>query len=134
MDFHIINCTKAILLVEVDENQHSWYNLPCEFSRMADVQASLAMVNITKTIHWIRYSSNGTFRKNGQPIKIDRETREAGLKKHIEYLCSEDFTPSNSVSIHYMYYNLMSNFCGPEIMVDPDFPDVLKEFTTWETI
>lgn len=134
IDFHVVNCTAAILLVEVDENQHSWYELKCEFSRMVDVQASLAVAGITKPLYWIRYSPNSKYVVDGVHVKCDIKKREEGLKNHLEYLCSDEFVPENYVNIHYMYYNLDSVETGPEIMADQDFPEVLKEFVTWENV
>ncbi|CAN0519530.1 unnamed protein product, partial [Scytosiphon promiscuus] len=79
IDSHVINCTSAILLVEVDEKQHSWYELKCEFSRMADVQASLAVAGITKPLYWIRYSPNGKYIVDGEDANFDIKKREEGL-------------------------------------------------------
>lgn len=131
IDFHVINCTAAVLLLEVDENQHLDYLLPCEFSRMADVQASLATVGITKPVYWIRYNPNGKYHVGGEQVKIGIKERESELKKKLEYLCSPEFVPENKVNIHYMFYDLISEEDGPEIMIDTDFPDVLKEFVSF---
>lgn len=54
LDFIIVNCVNAICILEVDEDQHYWYNLSCEMSRMADVRASLALAGYTLPIYWIR--------------------------------------------------------------------------------
>ena len=131
IDFHVINCTAAVLLLEVDEQQHLDYLLPCEFSRMADVQASLATVGITKPVYWIRYNPNGKYHVGGEQVKIGIKERESELKKKLEYLCSPEFVPENKVNIHYMFYDLISEEDGPELLIDPGFPQILKEFVSF---
>ncbi|CAN0092573.1 unnamed protein product, partial [Ectocarpus sp. 12 AP-2014] len=81
LDFHIINCTNAVLILEVDEDQHAWYNLSCEFSRMADVTASLATAGYDVPVYWVRYSPNGSYSVNSQKQRVDRISREARLKE-----------------------------------------------------
>ena len=70
LDYHIINCTNAILLIECDEDQHSWYELSCEFSRMSDVRASLVTAGYELPIYWIRYNPNGNYYIAGEQVKI----------------------------------------------------------------
>ena len=132
LDYHIINCVNAVLLLEVDEEQHYWYELSCEFSRMADVRASLLKAGITKPIYWIRYNPNGKYHVDFDEIKISREKRELALKAKLESLCSPDFVPESEVSIHYMFYSLMSAEMGPEIMYDEAFPEVMREVVSWK--
>ena len=131
IDFHIVNCVNMLLFIECDEYQHTWYNLSCELSRMVDVRASLVKNGYVLPIYWIRYSPNGKYHINGDQVEIVKSERELILKNHIEYLCSSDFVPDKQVNIHYMFYDLISEEDGPEITIDPDFPDVLKECVTW---
>ncbi len=132
LDYNIINCTSAVLLLEVDEDQHQWYNLSCEFSRMADIRASLLKAGITKPIYWIRYNPNGKYHVDFEEVKISREKRELVLKAKLEELCSPDFVPENEVSIHYLFYDLMSEDMGPEIMYDSAFPEVMRSVVSWK--
>lgn len=131
IDFSIINCTNAILILEVDENAHSWYNLSCEFSRMADVQASLVKAGFTAPVYWVRYNPNGKYHISDKQVKIHRPKREAALKKHLAKLCSPGFEPKHQMSIHYLFYDLASSEAGPAIMKDPDFPAVVKPYVSW---
>lgn len=131
IDFTIINCTNAILILEVDENAHSWYNLSCEFSRMTDVQASLALAGYTAPIYWLRYNPNGKYHIGGEQVKMHRPKREAALKKHLAKLCSPDFEPKHQMNLHYMFYDLGSSEAGPAIMSDIDFPAVVKPYVSW---
>ena len=131
IDFHVVNCTNMILLLECDEDQHNWYNLSCEFSRMSDVRASLVKAGYTVPIYWIRYNPNGKFHIGDEQVKTFRPQREIELKNHLEKICSPEFIPEKQVNIHYMYYDLISEETGPEIMMDVDFPGILKEFVSW---
>lgn len=131
IDFVVINCVNAILIIECDEQQHSTYNLSCEFSRMADVQASLVKAGFTSPLYWIRYSPTSKYHIGGQQVKMHRPKREAALKKHLAKLCSPDFEPKHQMSIHYLFYDLGSEEAGPSIMADSDFPAVVKPYVSW---
>lgn len=131
IDFTIINCTSAILILECDEEQHSSYPLSCEFSRMADVQASLVKAGFTAPLYWVRYSPTSKYHIGGEQVKMHRPKREAALKKHLAKLCSPDFRPEHQVNVHYMFYDLDSPASGPSIMADSDFPAVMKPFVSW---
>lgn len=131
LDFTIINCVNAILIIEVDEDQHTWYNLSCEFSRMSDIRTSLLTAGYELPIFWIRYNPNGKYHIGTRRVNKYRPIRESSLRSKLEELCSPDFVPINQVNIHYMYYDLISEETGPEIMVDNDFPEYLQECISW---
>lgn len=131
LDYHILNITSCIVLLEVDEHQHFFYNLSCELGRMSDVRTSLMKAGYELPIYWIRYNPNGKYSVDFEEVKISREKRELALKAKLDELCSPDFVPDNEVSIHYMYYDLMSEEMGPEIMYDEAFPEVMREVVSW---
>ena len=131
IDFVIVNCVNAIVLLEVDEDQHYWYNLSCEFSRMSDVRASLIKSGYTLPIYWIRYNPNGKYHVDSEQVKMYRPKREMELKRHIQALCSPGFKPVNQVNIHYMFYDLIDAELGPQILLENDFPDALRDCVTW---
>ena len=139
IDFNIINCTNVILLLEVDENQHMWYELGCELSIMSDVESAITQY-LTKDghdplpIYWIRYNPNGKYTIDGKKQIYDKTIRESCLKKHLEYLCSEEFVPSKKLYVHYMFYDLISIEEGPEIFLEDDFPEIKKQFCSWNKI
>lgn len=131
LDFTIANCVKAILILEVDEDQHNQYSVSCELSRMSDVRASLITAGYELPIFWIRYNPNGKYKIGSDEIKMLRPQRELALKAKLEELCFPDFAPESEVNIHYMFYDLKSKERGPKIMSDGDFPDALNECVTW---
>lgn len=132
LDFRIINCVSAICIIECDENQHFFYELSCEASRMADVRAALVIAGYTLPIYWIRYSPCGKYRVGSEEIKIQRPQREQALREHLAKVCSPDFTPTNQDSIHNLFYDLVSKEKGPKIMLDPDFPEIMKSVVSWQ--
>ena len=133
LDFRIVNSLKCILILEVDENQHYWYTpIKCEFTRMADVRASLVLNGYTLPIYWIRYNPNGKYKVNGKKVDIKRVEREKLLKNEIDRICSDDFFPEKEENIHYMFYDLESENDGPCIMYGGEFPEPLKECVTWK--
>lgn len=131
LDFTIVNCVNAILILEIDENQHYWYNLSCEFSRMSNVRASLMKAGYELPIYWIRYSPTGNYHVGAHEVEFSRSEREDALKAKLDKLCSPDFVPEHQVHIHYMFYDLISEQAGPKIMTDYDFPAFLKECVSW---
>lgn len=131
LDFRVVNCVNAICIIEVDEFAHYWYQLKCEMGRMADVRASLAIAGYTLPIYWIRYSPCGKYRVGSEEIKIQRPAREKLLQEHLAKVCSPDFTPKYQENVYYMFDDLVSKEEGPKIMLDPDFPDAMKNVGSW---
>ena len=131
LDFHIVNCTRVTLIIECDELQHQWYNMRCEMSRMVDVQSALVSQGHTQPIYWIRYNPNGKFFIGDDQIPIRRPEREEELKRHIEKICAEDFTTEKNMTIHYMFYDLISDEEGPKILKHEEFPESMVDLVSW---
>lgn len=131
LDFHIVNCTNVILLVECDEMQHKWYTVRCEMGRMMDVQTALVSKGYTLPVYWLRYSPNGKYFLGDDEIKIDRTDREEELKRQIEKICDPNFVPEKHTTIHYMFYDLDSDEDGPKILNHPEFPESMRELVSW---
>lgn len=131
LDFVIVECVSHILIVECDENQHSSYLLPCELSRMSDVQAALVLAGYSLPVHWIRYSPNGKYVVGGRQRFPIREDREVLLKAYIDSVCRGGIRPSGQMSLHFMFYNRFVDGGPPCIVTRPEFPEHLREFVTW---
>lgn len=131
LDFHIANCTNVILIVECDELQHQWYNMRCEMGRMMDVQSSLVSQGYTQPMYWLRYNPNGKYFVGEEQIPIRRPEREEELKRKIETICDPDFTPEKQTTIHYMFYDLISEEDGPKILNHDEFPESMCELVSW---
>ena len=130
LDFVILNCTSHILIVECDEDQHSWYNLSCEMSRMADVHAALVLADYTLPVHWIRYNPCGKIIIGDTPIRITRTDREEKLREYISSVCDGSIIPKGQNSIHYMFYDKVSSDGVPNVTLDADFPSSMMEMIT----
>lgn len=131
LDFHIINCTSAILIVECDEMQHEWYSMRCEMGRMMDVQTALVSKGYTLPVYWLRYSPNGKYFVGDNKIGIQKSDREEELKRQIEKICDPSFVPEKNTTIHYMFYDLSSDEEGPKILDHPEFPESMAELVSW---
>ena len=118
------------MIVECDENQHSSYLLPCELSRMTDVQTALVLAGYTLPVHWVRYSPNGKYMVGGKQRFPIRDDREVLLKAYINSLCSGEIQPPGQASFHFMFYDRFCDEGPPCIVSEPEFPEHLKEFVT----
>lgn len=95
------------------------------------VRAALVLAGYTLPVYLVRYAPTGTYRVGSEKIKMPRKQREQALKEHLARVCSPDFAPTQQESVHYMFYYLVSQDDGPEILLDPDFPDAMKAVVSW---
>ncbi|CAM9494218.1 unnamed protein product, partial [Phaeothamnion confervicola] len=125
IDFVIVSCTSCILIVECDENQHYWYELLCECSRMADIVTALRAAGCAKPVHFLRYSPNGAFEIDGvRHSRVPRNIREDRLKARILEI-SEDPEPEQLLTIEYLFYDAQDGL--PLVVMDDDYPAALAE-------
>ena len=134
LDFVVISCTTHILIVECDEDQHCWYNVACEFSRMADVHASLVLAGYTLPLHWIRYNPCGRYSIGDRTLRVDREDREKELHAYIRSVCDGSVAPESQNSVHYLYYDRVSAEGVPSVTLDKDFPVSMKPVVTYSMV
>lgn len=133
VDIVVINVTSCILIVEVDEFEHSdssRYPLLCELSRMQDINAFLRINKYVQPIYWLRYSPIGKYYVGGREQIWPRPKRELALKKHIFAMITGDIVPRGD-QLHYMFYSRVSDQGGPVILERDDFPDILKQSVSW---
>lgn len=131
LDFVILQCTSHILILEVDEDQHRWYNLKCELTRMTDVHAALVLSGYNLPVHWVRYSPCGKYFVGCQQRFRPRVDREEILRQHVEAVCTGSFIPQGQQSIHYLFYDRACDARPPSILDDPDFPEHMKQYVTF---
>ncbi len=110
----------GIVLLEVDENQHEWYEVSCEIRRMSDVQRTLMLEGNSIPIVFLRY--------NPHAYKVDNKVKKMKLKdkeaKLIEYL--RNITFDQSFGVVFMFYDTMDG--DPYIFSHPDYADSFNEF------
>jgi len=120
LDFVIVECVSRILILECDEEQHFWYQVSCECSRMMDVVASLRLAGFTAPVHFLRYSPNGTYSVDGVNQKISRTEREQALRKRLKELCDSG-APTQELTVEYLFYDTVDN--TPIILQDADYAE-----------
>ena len=113
-DFIIIEGGKVIVL-EVDEDQHQWYAVACEVSRMAKLFEAWLLEGNALPVYFIRYNPNA-FRVDGKKAKVAKKLREARLLEAIQEAAESE---GDGMRVRYMYYDVVSG--KPAIMQDPAF-------------
>lgn len=133
VDMVILNITSCILILEVDEFAHESpnYNLPCELSRMGDINAFLRLNSYTNPIYWLRYNPNGKYFVGDKEKIVSREKREGSLKRKIFSMMEPDFVPAGNENIFYMFYSRGSEDGAPKILDNPQFPEYVKNIVSW---
>lgn len=91
-----------IVLLEVDEHQHSAYDGTCELKRMMDVSSRLMLAGELRPIKWIRYNPD-PFKAGAKRRNPSRELRAHRLVDAIR--APMPIQPAPKVMIHYMYYD-----------------------------
>ena len=119
IDF-VIDMGSFKILLEVDEDQHSWYDVTCETRRMADIVTASRIQGVTRPLVFIRYNPHAC-RHDGKLIKKLKKDREAELVKRIKTM----ERPRQDLSIMYMYYDMEGDF--PVVVRDPRYsPELAK--------
>lgn len=114
VDFLIIR-NGTLVILEVDENQHSSYGVVCDVSRMCKIYEFLLMGGNELPVHYLRYNPDA-FRVNGKTRKTTRVKRQSELLKAIR---SVDDMKFEGMQIQYMFYDVADG--SLEISKDPGF-------------
>lgn len=122
IDFVIISNGNVIFL-EVDEYQHSGYDVSCELRRMAMVQECCFLDENTLPMVFIRYNPND-FMVNGISKKISRKLREISLINHLQRILIQE--NNRPLSIAYLYYDVDDEH-NPIIWSDSNYLPAMKE-------
>lgn len=112
-----------IYIVEMDENQHQWYTLSCELSRMCQVNQLLFEQYNVNGIVWIRFNPNA-YKVDNLQMRVSRETRYERILKFIKDYPEIETGPV--VNVHYCYYDMANN--DPVILSDDDYAPEFKKF------
>lgn len=100
-DFVIVQDT-CVILLEVDEQQHEWYGIECEVSRMTKIYAAFAIEGNTLPVLFIRYNPHA-FRVDGELRKVRTSNRLGQLVQFIKKPpCCDGLT------VLYMFYDCMN--------------------------
>ena len=128
VDFHIVNITSVICIVECDEDQHQGYPISCELTRMEQIHEALMKSGFQKKVVFVRYSPNGAVYHNGQRLQRLKKDREAALLQLLQLIQDEDGKEDDKnsnemfpqpINIIYLFYNMENNI--PTICLDPEY-------------
>lgn len=103
-DFLIIK-DGGIIVLEVDEDQHSSYPIECDVGRMCKIFESWLVEGNTLPVKFIRYSPHA-FKVDGKTKTTYKKDREARLVKEIQ---ETEFEGSEYMQVQYMYYDSENN-------------------------
>jgi hypothetical protein len=113
----------GVLILEVDEDQHAAYGIPCEISRMTKLYESLLLGGNTLPVGIIRYNPDA-YTVNGVKISRQQKEREAKLLSTIRA-----WSFDNPLILQYMYYDAVSDVSGTRLLTwdDPSYCQMLKK-------
>lgn len=114
-DFLIIQ-DGGVIIVEVDESQHSHYSISCEVTRMANMHSAFALEGNTLPVAIIRYNPDA-FRVNDKLTRVLKKDREAALIKIIR---EWSFGLPCSLEVLYMFYDSITSDDHAELIVWKD--------------
>jgi len=96
----VFECAGYFLILEVDEYQHSHYNVECEHTRMINISQSLGMPTI-----FLRYNPDRFTMKN-KVMDVPKKKRLEQLKEILDtYLHVDLNLLNNFCSVVYLFYN-----------------------------
>jgi len=86
-----------IVMLEVDEDQHSFYTPKCEFQRMCNLSGSFGMPAVM-----IRYNPDA-FKISGETKRTNKTTRLPLLLERLQHALTTP--PSVLITVEYLYYS-----------------------------
>jgi hypothetical protein len=102
LDFIFVG--KCIVILEVDEDQHSAYQ--CDLRRMMNIAAAIRLDSTTQPILFVRYNPH-SFKVDEKVVKVLKANRE---KRLVEYIQTALVTEQTySIACQYMYYDMTQN-------------------------
>ena len=87
-----------VIIIEVDENQHKYYNCECEQKRMVEIYNACD----SRPVIFIRFNPDKYNDNNGNLI-TSYSGREDKLEEIINNVCDKDF--DEGLYVYYMYFN-----------------------------
>jgi hypothetical protein len=109
----------CVLLLEVDEKQHTSWDYTCDIRRMTRVVESMTLAGNTSPVVFIRYNPDA-FVVDGSPVRVQRGAREAAL---VEVLRSYTATaPQAQLVVQYMFYDVRNGRVAALAGTDSEAP------------
>lgn len=124
-DFLIVK-DGGILIVEVDEDQHSAYSTLCDVARMTKIIAALRIEGNTLPIGILRYNPDSFTINDKNQRKLQRNREQTLIQTINEW----KFAEIGSFEIQYMFYNCQSTDDGQfslDIWDEPEYESIMVE-------
>ena len=106
-----------MVLLEVDEDQHSHYPVSCETARMMDIVAENTKAGRGDKLKIVQFNPDA-FKLDFKPARVPPRDRHACL---LEAIRDE---PEQQFEIAYVFYDQSSPY--PEVCLDPESPRELR--------
>ncbi len=103
----------AVVIIEMDEHQHSHYDQSCEVARMAKIHEALTLEGSTLPVVIIRYNPHA-FKVDGATKRTTSRTRQRGLVETIRSLRPGQ---DGTLRIVYMYYDAITTDGDPTLCI-----------------
>ncbi len=104
----VFDCGTHIVILEVDEDQHSGYQCLCEQTRMINITQGFGGMRI----FWIRFNPDSFKLPDGTNSNITNNAREKHLLEWVKY--AQERVPKNLGEVVYLFYNKCENKTGPD--------------------
>ncbi|CAM9770418.1 unnamed protein product, partial [Heterosigma akashiwo] len=103
IDFKDTNGKTGIIMLEVDEYQHTYsnYSVSCDISRMTQIHESIMLEGNTLPIVFIRFNPD-SYKVNNITVKETKQMKQAKL---IETITNIEFGPDGTLSVIYINYD-----------------------------
>ena len=112
----IITTIWGIIILEVDEHQHSSYPASCDVRRDFDTYASIALGSGHK-VAILRYNPDA-FRMDGKNVRVAAKERQRRLVEVLRDWIADDPVPSLPLARFFIYYDGQSGSALPLVTKD----------------
>lgn len=116
LDF-VIYKESHVVILSVDEFQHSQHEVLCEVARMSQVVESVRSAGDGRAILWIRFNPD-FFHVNGRKCYVHPDDRGRRL---VDCIRDTPAPPGGAVRIVYLYYDVKHYGDRPLILSHPDY-------------
>ncbi len=106
----------GVILLEVDEHQHSGYPISCDIRRDFDIYTSIALGSGQK-VAILRYNPDA-FRIDGKNVRVAAKERQRRLVEVLRDWIAEDPVPDLPFARFFLYYDGRSGSALPLVAKD----------------
>ncbi|KAG5187197.1 hypothetical protein JKP88DRAFT_307823 [Tribonema minus] len=104
IDLFVCNITAYVVILEIDEKAHRFYEVRCEQTRMLQIDDALRKGGIAAPVVFIRFNPDGLVTRDGQKFTISQEERLEYLKQYLTSIVDGDVIFSDPINLVYLFY------------------------------